>query len=133
MAHTHGEAKHAVIYTGALFMISMTGIEADLMIIASAFALVGAAYALLGGLRAVAVSDTYGGVLVLAMGLLIVILSLMAIDFDFSGIPQERLTLIGLIRHMRRQTVNNIRSDFWYLCDLPRAMPGSESLPSACS
>ena len=85
----------AVIYTGALFMISMTGIEADLMIIASAFALVGAAYALLGGLRAVAVSDTYGGVLVLAMGLLIVILSLMAIDFDFSGIPQERLTLIG--------------------------------------
>jgi SSS family solute:Na+ symporter len=43
----------------------------------------------------VAVSDTYGGVLVLAMGLLIVILSLMAIDFDFSGIPQERLTLIG--------------------------------------
>jgi SSS family solute:Na+ symporter len=85
----------AVIYTGALFMISMTGIETDLIIIASAFALLGAAYALLGGLRAVAVSDTYGGVLVLAMGLLIVILSLMAIDFDFSGIPQERLTLVG--------------------------------------
>jgi SSS family solute:Na+ symporter len=41
------------------------------------------------------VSDTYGGVLVLAMGLLVVVLSLMAIDFDFSGIPAERLTLIG--------------------------------------
>jgi SSS family solute:Na+ symporter len=55
----------------------------------------GAAYSILGGLRAVAVSDTYGGVLVLGMGLLIVVLSLMAIDFDFSGIPAERLTLIG--------------------------------------
>ena len=64
----------AVIYTGALFMISMTGIETDLIIIASALALLGAAYALLGGLRAVAVSDTYGGVFVLAVGLLLVTL-----------------------------------------------------------
>ena len=85
----------AVIYTGALFMISMTGIQADLLTIAAAFAIFGAAYAVLGGLRAVAVSDTYGGVLVLAMGLLVVVLSLMAINFDFSGIPAERLTLIG--------------------------------------
>ena len=85
----------AVIYTGALFMISMTGIQVDLLTIAAAFAFFGAAYAVLGGLRAVAVSDTYGGVLVLAMGLLVVVLSLLAIDFDFSGIPAERLTLIG--------------------------------------
>jgi SSS family solute:Na+ symporter len=85
----------AVIYTGALFMISMTGIQIDLVTIAAAFAIFGAAYAVIGGLRAVAVSDTYGGVLVLAMGLLVVVLSLMAIDFDFSGIPAERLTLIG--------------------------------------
>ena len=79
----------AVIYTGALFMISMTGIQLDLVTIAAAFAIFGAAYAVIGGLRAVAVSDTYGGVLVLAMGLLVVVLSLMAIDFDFSGIPAE--------------------------------------------
>ena len=85
----------AVIYTGALFMISMTGIQLDLVTIAAAFAIFGAAYAVIGGLRAVAVSDTYGGILVLAMGLLVVVLSLMAIDFDFSGIPAERLTLIG--------------------------------------
>ena len=85
----------AVIYTGALFMISMTGIQLDLVTIAAAFAIFGAAYAVIGGLRAVAVSDTYGGILVLAMGLLVVVLSLMAIDFDFSGIPSERLTLIG--------------------------------------
>ena len=44
-----------VIYTGALFMISMTGIEADLLTIAIAFAVLGAAYAILGGLREVAV------------------------------------------------------------------------------
>jgi SSS family solute:Na+ symporter len=85
----------AVIYTGALFMISMTGIEIDLIIVAAAFALVGAAYAVLGGLRAVAVSDTYGGFIVFCMGLLVVWLALDAINFDFSGIPTERLTLIG--------------------------------------
>jgi len=62
----------AVIYTGALFIISMTGIEIDLIIVAAAFALVGAAYAVLGGLRAVAVSDTYGGFIVFFMGLLVV-------------------------------------------------------------
>ncbi len=38
----------AVIYTGALFMISMTGIQADLLTIAAAFAIFGAAYAVLG-------------------------------------------------------------------------------------
>lgn len=85
----------AVIYTGALFIISMTGTEVSMLTIAILFALVGAAYSVLGGLRAVAVSDTYGGVLVLAMGLLIVFLSIHAINYDFSGIPAERLTLIG--------------------------------------
>ena len=37
----------AVIYTGALFMISMTGIDIDLIIVAIAFAVLGAAYAVL--------------------------------------------------------------------------------------
>ena len=46
-------------------------------------------------LAAVAVSDTYNGVLVLGMAVLVVILALVAINFDFSGIPAERLTLIG--------------------------------------
>ncbi|MEM1401754.1 MAG: SLC5 family protein [Pseudomonadota bacterium] len=85
----------AVIYTGALFIISMTGTDINMLVIAVLFALVGAAYSVLGGLRAVAVSDTYGGVLVLGMGLLIVFLALNAINWDFSGIPPERLTLIG--------------------------------------
>ena len=84
-----------VLYTGSLFMKTMFGIEASLMTLAIAFAVVGAFYAVLGGLRAVAISDTYSGVLLLTLGLVVVFLALRAIDFDFSGIPAERLTLIG--------------------------------------
>lgn len=85
----------AVIYSGSLFMINMFGLDLPLMAVASAFAIIGALYAIFGGLRAVAVSDTYSGVLLLVMAIVVVILALVAIDFDFSGIPAERLTLIG--------------------------------------
>jgi SSS family solute:Na+ symporter len=85
----------AVIYSGALLMQTMFKVDIPLIQIAAVFALVGAAYAFFGGLRAVAVSDTYNGVLVLGMALLITVLALYAINFDFSGIPAERLTLIG--------------------------------------
>lgn len=84
-----------MLYTGSLFMKSMFDIELSLMAIAAAFAIVGAAYAVFGGLRAVAVSDTYSGVGVLALGLLVVFLAFQAIKFDLSGVPFERLTLIG--------------------------------------
>jgi len=56
---------------------------------------VGTAYAVFGGLRAVAVSDTFSGILLLSLALLVVWLALKAINFDFSGIPAERLSLIG--------------------------------------
>ncbi|MGF1545607.1 MAG: SLC5 family protein [Parvularculaceae bacterium] len=85
----------AVLYGGSIFLQSMTGLDAPVMAIAIAFAVVGAAYAILGGLRAVAVSDTYSGVLILPLALFIVYMALKAIDFDLSGIPRERLTLIG--------------------------------------
>lgn len=85
----------AVIYTGSLFMQTMFKVDIPLMYIATAFAIVGAIYAFFGGLRAVAVSDTYNGLLVLGMAILVVFLALNAIDYDFSGIPAERLTLIG--------------------------------------
>ena len=85
----------AVIYTGSLFMINMFNVDIPLMYVATAFALIGAFYAIFGGLRAVAVSDTYSGVLLLTMAIVVVVLALFAIDFDFSGIPAERLTLIG--------------------------------------
>ncbi|REL30661.1 SLC5 family protein [Thalassotalea euphylliae] len=85
----------AVLYSGSLFMKSLFGTELSIMFLAVCFALVGACYAVFGGLRAVAVSDTYSGILLLGMGMLIVYLAVAAIDFDFSGIPTERLTMIG--------------------------------------
>jgi len=85
----------AVIYSGSLFMQTMFKIDIPLMYIATAFATLGAMYAIFGGLRAVAVSDTYSGVLLLVMAIVVLFLSLNAIDYDFSGIPEERLTLIG--------------------------------------
>ena len=85
----------AVIYGGSLFMQSMFNVDIPLMYIATAFAAVGAMYAIFGGLRAVAVSDTYSGVLLLSMAVVVVFLALNAIGYDFSDIPKERLTLIG--------------------------------------
>ena len=85
----------AVLYSGALILISMLDLRITVVTIAAILAVVGAAYAILGGLRAVAVSDTYSGVLILSLALLVVYLALQAIDFDLSGIPAERLTLIG--------------------------------------
>lgn len=85
----------AVIYSGSLFMQSMFNVELPLMYIAVVFVIVGALYAIFGGLRAVAVSDTYSGVLLLSMAVIVTILALQAIDYNFDGIPQERLTLIG--------------------------------------
>jgi len=84
-----------MLYTGSLFLQSMFDLQLPLLLIAGGLAAVGAAYAVFGGLRAVAVSDTYSGVGLLLLSLVIVYLALDAIAFDFSGIPAERLTLIG--------------------------------------
>ena len=86
----------AILYGGSLFMQQMFGLEhISVWWIALAFALVGSAYAIFGGLRAVAVSDTISGFLILGLALYVTWLALSAIDFDFSGVPRERLSLIG--------------------------------------
>ena len=85
----------AVLYGGSLFMQSMFGIDVNLYIIAGIFAVVGSAYAIFGGLRAVAVSDTFSGILLLSLAIVVTLMALNAINWDFSGIPKERLTLIG--------------------------------------
>lgn len=84
-----------MLYTGSLFMQSMFQVDLPIIVIATCFAVVGAAYAIFGGLRAVAVSDTYSGVGLLTLSVILVFLALKAINFDFSGIPPERLTMIG--------------------------------------
>ena len=98
----------AILYGGSQFMISMFAlpvaliavpgfgeINSTIFLISIVVALLGAAYAIFGGLRAVAVSDTFSGVLLLGLALFITFAALKAINFDFSGIPPERLTLKG--------------------------------------
>ena len=84
-----------VLYTGSLFMKSFFNPGLSIFQIAIGFAIVGLAYAFFGGLRAIAISDTYNGVGLLVLGLTVTVLALAAVDFDLSGIPAERLTLIG--------------------------------------
>jgi SSS family solute:Na+ symporter len=98
----------AILYGGSQFMISMFNlpispvsvpgfgeINSMIFVISIIVAIMGAAYAIFGGLRAVAVSDTFSGILLLSLALFVTFIALKAIDFDFSGIPPERLTLIG--------------------------------------
>jgi SSS family solute:Na+ symporter len=84
-----------VLYTGSVFMKSMFGLDFPVLGIAAVFALAGLAYAAFGGLRAIAISDTFNGIGLLVMGLTVTVFALNAIGWDFSGIPAERLTLIG--------------------------------------
>ncbi len=85
----------SILYGGSLFLINMFDLDASIMTVSIVIAVIGSCYAILGGLRAVAISDTYSGVLLLSLGMLVVFLALSAINWDFSGIPAERLTLIG--------------------------------------
>lgn len=85
----------AALYSGALFMQSLFGTQIGLIYFAIVLAVISACYTILGGLRAVAVMDTYSGIGVLGLAMLIVILALAAVDFDLSGVPTERLTMIG--------------------------------------
>lgn len=84
-----------VLYTGAVFMKSMFGLDFPVLAIAAALAAAGLAYAAFGGLRAIAISDTFNGVGLLVMGLAVTAFAMAAIDWDLSGIPAERFSLIG--------------------------------------
>jgi SSS family solute:Na+ symporter len=84
-----------VLYTGAVFMKSFFQLPFSILSISAAFALAGLAYAAFGGLRAIAISDTFNGLGLLIIGGIVTYFGLAAIGFDFSGIPAERLTLIG--------------------------------------
>lgn len=84
-----------VLYTGAVFMKSMFQLSLSIVTIASLFALAGLAYAAFGGLRAIAISDTFNGVGLLVIGTLVTVFALQAVGWDLSGVPIERLTLIG--------------------------------------
>lgn len=84
-----------VLYSGALMMKSMFALPIPTVLLAAIFGVAGSLYAIFGGLRAAAVVDTYSGILLLFMAMLVVFLSLAAIHWDFSGIPPERISMIG--------------------------------------
>ena len=87
----------AALYSGSLFLKSMFGVDWPLIWFAAPMAIIAAIYTISGGLRAVAVMDTYSGIGVLAIALLIVVLAMAAVNFDLSTIPAERLSMIGSI------------------------------------
>lgn len=84
-----------VLYTGAVFMKSSFDLQTPIVVIAAAFAIGGLLYAAFGGLRAIAISDTYNGVGLLVIGLAVTVFAMIAVEWDLSGIPAERWTLIG--------------------------------------
>jgi len=86
----------AALYSGSLFMQSLFGEGVPLLAFATILAVISAAYAIFGGLRAVAVMDTWSGIGILGLAMLIVVLGLAAVDWDIvSGVPAERLTMLG--------------------------------------
>jgi SSS family solute:Na+ symporter len=85
----------AILYGGSLFIQSMFNVDINLYVLAILFAGFGAASSIFGGLRAVAISDTFSGVLLLGLAITVTLIALNTINFDLSGIPKERLTLIG--------------------------------------
>ncbi|WP_310498201.1 sodium:solute symporter family transporter [Sandarakinorhabdus sp.] len=83
------------LYTGALFLRTVSGADLPLLPLAAVLGVAGSLYAILGGLRAVAVYDTIAGVGVLGSALAIVWLTMDAVGWSFAGIPMERLSMIG--------------------------------------
>lgn len=86
----------AVLYSGGTFMQALFGDQYSVLFFAAILAVIASAYTIFGGLRAVAVMDTYSGVGILGLAMLIVILALAAVDWNITdGVPAERLTMIG--------------------------------------
>ena len=65
-----------VLYTGALAVRGMFGLELELWLVVVGIGILGSGYAIFGGLRAVAVSDTINGVGLLVGGLAVPLLAL---------------------------------------------------------
>lgn len=85
----------AGLYSGALFL-KTAGIDLPLLVLAGFLGVIAAAYTIAGGLRAVAVMETYSGIGVLGIAVLIVVLAMNAVGWDITrGVPAERLTMIG--------------------------------------
>ena len=86
----------AGLYSGGLFLQTLFASDVPIIVYAAILGIIAAAYTIGGGLRAVAVMETYAGVGVLAVAVLVVLLALNAVGWDISsGVPPERLTMVG--------------------------------------
>lgn len=86
------------LYGGALFLKSVFGVDWPLIWFAIPMMVAAAIYTITGGLRAVAVMDTYSGIGVLSIAVAVVVLALAAVHFDLSSVPRERVSMIGSIK-----------------------------------
>ena len=81
-----------VLYTGSLALIGMFDIKLPLWMIVAIIGILGSSYAIFGGLKSVAVSDTLNGVGLLVGGLAIPFLALVALG---GGSFFEGLSILG--------------------------------------
>jgi len=68
-----------VLYTGSLVLIGMFDLDLPLWMVAAAIGILGSSYAIVGGLKSVAVSDTLNGIGLLIGGLAIPVLGLLSL------------------------------------------------------
>jgi len=68
-----------VLYTGSLALIGMFDLDLPLWMVAATIGILGSSYAIVGGLKSVAVSDTLNGIGLLIGGLAIPVLGLLSI------------------------------------------------------
>ena len=80
-----------VLYTGALAVRGMFGLELELWVVVVGIGILGSGYAIFGGLRAVAVSDTINGVGLLVGG---VAVPLLALSLLGEGSVAARLSIL---------------------------------------
>ena len=81
-----------VLYTGSLALIGMFDLNLSLWFVVSTIGVLGSAYAIFGGLKSVAVSDTLNGIGLLVGGLTIPVLGLYALG---DGSFFEGLNILG--------------------------------------
>ena len=81
-----------VLYTGSLALITMFDLNISIWVVAAAIGLLGSSYAIFGGLKSVAVSDTLNGIGLLIGGLMIPILALVSLG---GGSFFEGLSILG--------------------------------------
>ncbi len=81
-----------VLYTGSLALIGMFDLNFPLWLVAATIGVLGSSYAIFGGLKSVAVSDTLNGIGLLIGGLAVPVLALIALG---GGSLFEGLSVLG--------------------------------------